>query len=101
MYGIMSKVATKIRTYMFVFQIRTGETMPDAKDEWAEKAKAYLKTELKKDKVGYADLARRLTEMGIVETEGSVTVKINRAAFPAWFMMAALKTLGRTEIKID
>jgi hypothetical protein len=29
------------------------------------------------------ELARHLTAMGLVETEGSVTVKINRGAFPA------------------
>ncbi|WP_407932507.1 DUF6471 domain-containing protein [Acidiphilium iwatense] len=38
--------------------------MSDAQKKWAD--------------VGYAELARRLSEIGLPETEGSVTVKINR-----------------------
>jgi hypothetical protein len=68
--------------------------MSKAGDEWAEKAKRHLKAELKRAGVGYADLARRLSEMGLPETEGSVTVKINRGAFPAWFLMAVMKAIG-------
>lgn len=68
--------------------------MSEAGDEWAGKAKRHLKAELKRAGVGYADLARRLTEMGLPETEGSVTVKINRGAFPAWFLMAVMKAIG-------
>lgn len=44
---------------------------------------------------------RRLTEMGIAETEGSITVKINRGGFPAWFMMAAMKAIGVREVRLD
>lgn len=40
-----------------------------------------------------AQLAKRLTEMGLPETKPSVQVKINRGAFPAWFLLAALKAL--------
>jgi hypothetical protein len=28
------------------------------------------------------------------ETKGSVTVKVNRGAFPAWFLFAAMKAIG-------
>ncbi len=45
--------------------------------------RAHLKAELKRAGVGYAELASRLMEMGLPESEGSVTVKINRGAFPA------------------
>jgi hypothetical protein len=33
--------------------------------------------------VGYAELARRLTEMELPETDSSIAMKINRGAFPA------------------
>ncbi len=68
--------------------------MSKAGDEWAGKAKRHLKAELKRAGIGYADLARRLSEIGLPETEGSVTVKINRGAFPAWFLMAVMKAIG-------
>lgn len=35
-----------------------------------------------------------MTEMGLPESEGSITVKINRGAFPAWFFFAAMKAVG-------
>jgi hypothetical protein len=54
----------------------------DSKDEWAGRAKRLFKAELKRRVVTYEDLARRLSEMGIDETEGSVAMKINRGAFP-------------------
>lgn len=51
--------------------------------------------------VGYADLAKRLTEMGLSETEGSVTVKINRGAFPAWFLLAAMRAIGAATLRLE
>jgi len=75
--------------------------MAGTSDDWADHAKRQLKAELKRADVGYAELARRLTEMGIVETEGSVTVKINRGAFPAWFLFAVLKAIGANTLRLD
>lgn len=75
--------------------------MAGTSDEWAEHAKRQVKAELKRADVGYAELARRLTEMGIVETEGSVTVKINRGAFPAWFLFAVMKAIGTNTLRMD
>ncbi len=68
--------------------------MAGTSDKWADHAKRHLKAELKRADVGYAELARRLTEMGLPETEGSVTVKINRGAFPAWFLFAVMRAIG-------
>jgi hypothetical protein len=68
---------------------------------WAERTKRYLKAELKRAGVGYAELARRLTEMGLPETEGSITVKINRGAFPAWFLIAAMEAIGASSLRLS
>ena len=75
--------------------------MTGASDEWASYAKRHLKAELKRADVGYAELARRLTEMGLPESEGSVTVKINRGAFPAWFLFAVMKVIGIEDIRLS
>jgi len=48
-----------------------------------------------------AELARRLTEMGLPETEASVQVKINRGAFPAWFLFAALRAIGVGTLRLE
>jgi hypothetical protein len=51
--------------------------------------------------ITYVDLARRLTDMGIRETEGSITVKINRGTFPVWFFLAALKAIGCPQMRLE
>ena len=68
---------------------------------WADRAKRYLKAELKRAGVSYAELSRRLTDMGLPETEGSITVKINRGAFPAWFLIAALEAIGASSLRLS
>jgi hypothetical protein len=74
--------------------------MAENQDHWQTHAKRHIKAELKRAGVGYADLAQRLTEMGLPETEGSVTVKINRGAFPAWFYFAAMKAVGTHTVRL-
>jgi hypothetical protein len=75
--------------------------MPDSQDDWAEKAKRMLKAELKRADVTYDDLAKRLTDMGLPETQASVTMKINRGAFPTWFFMASMKAIGKDAVRLD
>lgn len=75
--------------------------MAGTSDEWADKAKRYLKAEMARAGVRNAELARRLTEMGLPETEAGVQVKINRGVFPAWFLLAALSALGCTSLRLD
>ena len=69
--------------------------------EWAELARRHIKAELKRAGVGYVELARRLTDMGLPETEGSVTVKINRGAYPAWFLFAVMKAIGIHTLRLS
>lgn len=46
--------------------------------DFAERAKRYFKANLKRAGVEYKELAERLTKMGLPESGGSITVKINR-----------------------
>lgn len=67
----------------------------DKEREWADKARRYLKAELKRADVTYAELARRLREHGIEdETEGSVTAKLARGTFSVPWFLAVLAVLG-------
>ena len=75
--------------------------MAGTSDKWADHAKRHLKAELKRADVGYVELARRLSEMGLPETEGSVTVKINRGAFPAWFLFAVMRAIGSQTLRVE
>jgi len=75
--------------------------MASTSEKWADQAKRHLKAELKRADVNYADLARRLTEMGIPETDTSVAAKVNRGAFPAWFLLAVMKAIGTNTLRLD
>lgn len=62
--------------------------------EWADKVRRFIKAELKRADVTYAELARRLNEHGIEdETEGSVTAKLARGTFSVTFFLAVLTVL--------
>lgn len=75
--------------------------MAATSEEWADLAKRMLKGEMARAGIKYAELAKRLTEMGLSETEASVQVKINRGAFPAWFLLAALRALGCATLRLE
>ncbi len=75
-------------------------SMAGTSADYADKAKRYLKAELKRAGVGYKELAERLTAAGIPESEGSITVKINRGAFPAWFLIAAMEAIEAKTISL-
>jgi hypothetical protein len=55
---------------------------------------------MKRAGVGY-ELVKRLSTLGIEETVGSVTVTANRGVYPAWFLFAAMKALGRDHVRLD
>ena len=75
--------------------------MAATSDVYADRAKRYLKAELKRAGVSYLELATRLTAAGITETEGSIAVKINRGAFPAWFLIAAMEAIGASSLRLS
>lgn len=75
--------------------------MAGSSKEWTDKAARHLKAELKRAGVPYAELARRLTDMGIPETDTSVAAKINRGAFPAWFLFAVMKAIDVNALRMD
>jgi hypothetical protein len=74
--------------------------MTDREKEWAGKAARYLKVELKRAGVTYAELARRLNEHGMEETEDSITSKLGRGTFSATFLFACLAVLGIAAIAL-
>jgi hypothetical protein len=68
---------------------------------WADQAKALLKSELKRKNVGYRELAERLTEMGVPETERNIANKISRGGFTAAFLLQCLAAIGSQVVRLD
>jgi hypothetical protein len=70
-------------------------------EEWAARASAFLKAELKKADVTYVELAKRLKKHGFRETEASITNKLKRGSFAATWFLACLAALGLEGVKLE
>lgn len=71
-------------------------------DIWAGHAKALLKSELKRKSVSYRELAKRLTAMGIPESERNIANKISRGGFTAAFLLQCLRAaIGSQNVRLD
>ena len=68
---------------------------------WEERAKRYLKAEMKKADVGYRELAVLLKKHGLIETEASIANKLSRGTFAATFFLAALVALEVQGIRLE
>jgi len=68
--------------------------------EWAHRARRFLRAEIKRAEVGYAELAKRLKQHGLEETEASIASKLSRGTFAATFFLATMKAIGRDHINL-
>jgi hypothetical protein len=69
--------------------------------EWADRAKRLVKVELKRADVTYEELARRLRdEHGLEETAASIGNKLSRGTFPASFLLAVMRAIGRENVSL-
>ncbi len=68
--------------------------------DWPERAKSLLKAELKRKGVSYRDLAAKLTDMGIPETEPNIANKISRGGFTAVFLIQCLTAIGAHTLRL-
>jgi len=69
--------------------------------ELATKITRLLKAELKRAGVTYAELAKRLEEHGLTETEASITNKLSRGTITATFLLAALAALELEGVRLE
>jgi 3-mercaptopyruvate sulfurtransferase SseA len=74
--------------------------MKTARD-WQAQAKGIIRGELKRRNLSYADLAERLTAMGINETERNVSNKIARGGFTAVFFLQCMEAIGVKNLQVD
>lgn len=69
--------------------------------EWAERAAAHVKAELKRARLTYKDLAERMNKHGFNESESSIASKLSRATVPASFFLAALAAIGCEIVRLE
>lgn len=75
--------------------------LTEREKEWAGKASRFLKAELKRANVTYAQLAERLNVHGMEETEGSIGAKLARGTFSVTFFLACLTVLGIATLALE
>jgi hypothetical protein len=73
----------------------------DTEREWAERAKRFVKAELKRADLTYEELAARLRELGLEETKVSIASKLSRGGFGATFFIATMKAIGRETVNVS
>ena len=75
--------------------------MATKQPSWEERAKRFLKAELKRADVSYRELADRLKKHGLEETEASIASKLSRGTFAATFFLAALVAIGCEAVTLE
>jgi hypothetical protein len=68
--------------------------------DWQDRVKGLLKAELKRKGVSYAQLAEKLTAMGIPETERNISNKLSRGSFTAVFFVQCLLAIGAHTVRL-
>lgn len=69
--------------------------------DWVAYTKNLLKSELKRKGVSYRELAERLTENGIPESERNIANKIARGGFTAAFFVQCLTVIGSQTLRLE
>jgi Domain of unknown function (DUF6471) len=77
-----------------VYEVRMGQ-------DWNSLVKSLLKAELKRRNVSYKDLAEKLSDFGVEETERNIANKISRGSFTAVFLVQCLSAIGCRAIRLD
>ena len=68
---------------------------------WEDRARLYLKAEIKRADVTYEELAERLKKHGFQENAASIANKLARGTFAATFFLAVLAALELEGVRLE
>jgi Domain of unknown function (DUF6471) len=71
------------------------------KPNWEDRARRFLKAEIKRADLTYDELAKRLKSHGFNENAASIANKLSRGTFAATFFLAALVALELEVIRLE
>ena len=69
--------------------------------QWEERVKTLLKVELKRQNVTYAELAGKLADIGVMDSEPNIRNKISRGKFTAVFLVQCLTAIGANTLRLS
>lgn len=68
---------------------------------WEDRARLYLKAEIKRADVTYEELAERLKKHGFTENGPSIANKLARGTFAATFFLAVIAALELEGVRLE
>ena len=75
--------------------------MPEVQDrEWEDRVKTLLKVELKRKNITYSELAGKLADIGVMDSEPNIRNKISRGKFTAVFLVQCLTAIGVSDLRL-
>jgi hypothetical protein len=81
-----------------------GDVMAKAdpiNQEYENRAKNLLKAELKRRGITYAELAEKLTALGMSDNERNLTNKISRGSFTTAFFLMCMDAIGAASLHLE
>lgn len=69
--------------------------------DWKARVKGLIKAELRRRDLSYADLAARLSAIGIKDNERNISNKISRGTFTAVFFFQCMEAIGTKTIHLE
>ena len=69
--------------------------------DWEDEAKGLLKGELKRRGVTYAQLAGKLADIGVMDSEPNIRNKLARGKFTAVFLIQCLEAIGVSSLRVS
>lgn len=84
-----------------IFSIASEDASVEMTRDWQAQAKGIIRGELKRRNLSYADLAERLTAIGVKETERNVSNKVARGSFTAVFFLQCMEAIGVKNLQLN
>ena len=85
---------------MMILTAGTDDGPMKTNRDWQAQAKGIIRGELKRRNLSYADLAERLTAIGVKENERNIANKIARGGFTAAFFLQCMEAIGVKNLQI-
>jgi len=74
--------------------------MPKNAKDWEDQVKGLVKAELKRRNISYAELAGKLADIGVMDSEPNIRNKLSRGKFTAVFLVQCLEAIGASELRL-
>jgi hypothetical protein len=98
---VLHYLPTVLSSHMMTLTSNLGTQMAAKRKDWQARVKGLLKAELKRRNLSYAELADKLDEIGVKDSERNISNKISRGTFTAVFFLQCMDAIGCQTIHLE